>query len=361
MGVFCLRVDDANVAMSNRHTYVEQYSREETLKVWTDGAGSDASVQASAGDVVQLSDQAKALALSQPGVNDDGSDEDSLVLTASPQDKLKAMIIQRLIEVLTGKKIKIRLSDDVKISRNEPGGQADSSHQAAAIQQPQRQGWGLQYDASETYTEQEQMIFTAEGVIRTNDGREIRFSAQLNLSREFIQTQSISLRAGDAARVDPLVINFDGNAAALTDDRFNFDLNSDGKQEQISFVRPGSGFLVLDQNSDGKIDRGTDLFGPSSGNGFAELSRFDADGNGWIDEGDPVYSKLRIWSRDAQGNDSLSTLGEKGIGAIFLGNVDSQFDLKDKENALQGEVRRTGIYVTESGSAGTIQQVDLTL
>ena len=41
------------------------------------------------------------------------------------------------------------------------------------------------------------------------------------MNREFVQSRDISLRAGDAL-LDPLVINFDGNAAELTDRKFAF-------------------------------------------------------------------------------------------------------------------------------------------
>lgn len=351
------------MTMYSNYIHAEQYSRQESLKAWNGSAGTGDQARAAAAlpvrDTVQLSGQAAELSASQgagTGSNDDGA----LVLSVSPGDRAKAEIIQRLIEVMTGKKIRIQVMDDAEATSNKPAGQA-GGQPVAAGRQLQGVGWGLQYDVSETYTEQEQMNFAAEGVISTKDGREIRFSAQLNLSREFTQTQSLSLRAGDAAKVDPLVINFAGNAAQLTEGKFNFDLNSDGQPEQISFVQPGSGFLVLDRDNNGKIDRGTDLFGPSSGNGFTELARYDADGNGWIDESDPVYSQLRIWSRDAQGKDTISTLSEKGIGAIYLGNVNARFDLKDQGNTLQGVAQRAGVYVTDSGSTGTIQQIDLVL
>ncbi len=358
---FSLRIIGASVTMSSNYIHAEQYSRKESLKTWSGGTEDHARAATAlpVQDSVQLSSQSAELPAAQD-VGTGTGDDSALVLSVSPEDRSKAEIIQRLIEIMTGKKIRIQVMDDVQNSGNRQAKQA-GGQPVAARWQPQDAGWGLQYDASETYAEQERMSFAAEGVISTGDGREIRFSAQINLSREFTQTQSISLRAGAAASVDPLVINFDGKAAQLTDSKFSFDLNSDGDPEQISFVQPGSGFLVLDRDSDGKIDQGTDLFGPGSGDGFTELAQYDADSNGWIDEGDPIFSKLRIWSRDARGNDSISTLSDKGVGAIYLGNVSARFDLKNQENTLQGVAQRAGIYVTEDGSAGTIQQIDLTL
>ena len=141
--------------------------------------------------------------------------------------------------------------------------------------------------------------------MKTADGKTIDISVQLNMSRTFYSHESISIRAGDAlAPIDPLVINFDGPAAALTERNFQFDLDCDGEMNQISFVGSGSGFLCLDLNEDGRINDGSELFGPRTGNGFAELAAYDEDGNGWIDEADSIYERLRIWTRDAQARTS---------------------------------------------------------
>ena len=96
-----------------------------------------------------------------------------------------------------------------------------------------------------------------------------------------------------------------------------------------------------------------------SGNGFADLSAYDSDKNNWIDENDAVYSRLLVWSKDSAGKDTLSTLAQRNVGALYLGNVATPFDLKDSENALQGQVRSSGIYLNENGSVGTLQQIDL--
>jgi hypothetical protein len=178
------------------------------------------------------------------------------------------------------------------------------------------------------------------------------------MSREFAARNEVHFAAGNAA-IDPLVINFDGHAPGLTDTKYQFDLDSDGTQDQISFVEEGSGFLALDLNNDGTVNNGKELFGPNTGNGFSELEAYDSDGNDWIDESDPIYQRLRIWTKDDQGNDVLCALGQKGIGAIYLGNVATDYQMKDQTNQLQGQVASTGIYLYENGSAGTIQQIDL--
>ena len=208
--------------------------------------------------------------------------------------------------------------------------------------------------------EAEQTAFSAQGVVRTADGREIRFDLQLLMSREYYEESNISIRAGDAVRKDPLVINFNGTAAQLTDVKFDFDIDSDGQPDSISFVAPGSGFLALDRNGDGKINNGGELFGTQSGNGFADLAQYDSDGNHWIDENDPIYADLRVWTKDADGKDRLSTLAAQKVGALYLGNVSTPFSINNSSsNAQLGQLQSTGIYLNENGSAGTLQQIDL--
>ncbi|MPN05160.1 hypothetical protein SDC9_152410 [bioreactor metagenome] len=55
----------------------------------------------------------------------------------------------------------------------------------------------------------------------------------------------------------------------------------------------------------------------------------------------------------------MLALGQKGVGAIFLGSAATNFSLKDAGNQLNGEISKTGIYLNEDGTAGTIQHVDL--
>ncbi len=179
--------------------------------------------------------------------------------------------------------------------------------------------------------------------------------------REFTVQHDISFRAGDAKKIDPLIINFSGAAAQLTDTKYQFDLNSDGRKDNISFVQPESGFLTLDKNEDGKVNNGKELFGPNTGNGFSELAKYDSDGNQWIDESDPIFKKLKIWTKDAKGTDSFFTLADKNVGAIFLGSISVQFEYKNAQNDSRGGVKRTGVFVKESGMAGTVQQIDLTV
>ena len=72
-----------------------------------------------------------------------------------------------------------------------------------------------------------------------------------------------------------------------------------------------------DFNNDGIINDGKELFGPNSGNGFSDLANYDLDKNGWIDENDTIYDKLRIWTKDTEGNDYLLALAKESIWSIM--------------------------------------------
>ena len=124
-------------------------------------------------------------------------------------------------------------------------------------------------------------------------------------------------------------------------------------------LNPNSGYLALDANSDGIINDGNELFGTQSGNGFKDLLAHDEDGNGWIDEADSIFQKLKIWTMDENGNSTLIDLAEAGIGAIYLGYENTEFSLKNDANETNAVIQKTGLFLYENGMSGTIQQMDL--
>lgn len=235
------------------------------------------------------------------------------------------------------------------------------------IVQPSAKGMNYSFTRAEYQYESEETTFSAKGVVRTADGREIPFNIDVGMSREFesfyeenTNVSIANLRGTDyAALCDPLVINLNNNVASVSDQKIRFDIDGDGELDSIGRLAQGSGYLALDKNNDGKINDGTELFGTKSGDGFADLAEYDEDGNGWIDENDAVWSKLRIMSYDANGKENLYTLAQSGVGAICLSRVATDFSQKDDENATQSVVRSTGIFLYENGAAGTVQHMDV--
>lgn len=218
----------------------------------------------------------------------------------------------------------------------------------------------MAYSEAHFFGEKEETAFYSSGKVVTEDGRKIDFDVTAYMSRSFCEYTQMEINYQKAACVDPLVINLNGGNAEVRDQKFLFDLDCDGKMDNIAMLKEACGFLALDKNNDGVINDGSELFGTKTGNGFEELAVFDFDGNGWIDENDPVFNQLRIWTKDESGKDKLVGLGVAGVGAIYLGNISTPFTLNSSaSNAMQGQIRRTGVFLKENGEAGTIQHVDL--
>ena len=210
---------------------------------------------------------------------------------------------------------------------------------------------------SEASYEQEQLAFVANGQVSTADGREIRFD--LGFALNYQKLQLSERLTSSAALKDPLVLNLEGLAPGFSSARFEFDLDADGSRESLTQLANNSAFLALDRNGNGQIDDGSELFGARSGNGFAELAALDEDGNGILDEADSGFASLRLYRSDT----ALLTLGDQKIGAIFLNAAATPFMHLGGDQGAQGEspavLRQTGIYLTEDGKAGTVQQIDL--
>jgi hypothetical protein len=211
--------------------------------------------------------------------------------------------------------------------------------------------WGRRI--TERVSESEATTVCGKGQVRTCDGREIAFAFNVNMQRQYTR-ESVSEEGSMVRLRDPLVLSFDGKACELTGERFAFDLDADGTPEHIPGLAAGSCFLVFDRNGNGRADDGSELFGVKSGDGFADLTLLDDDGNGWIDEGDAAFAQLALWS-----GEHWRSLAGQGVGALYTGSVAAPFALKDADNELLGQIRAAGVYLLESGQAGLMQQVDL--
>lgn len=338
-----MRITDSTVSLSAAHSLTVSDVSHEALQVWGKTPEQiQENLVPSQAAVVELSEQGLGLAKTN-------STDQTVLFELSDEDKRKIQLIEKFIEALTGKKLRILLPEPKTVRL----GQAASLGSLQPLQ-----GWGLRYERRESHSESEKLAFSAAGIVKTADGRQISFTADLAMSRSFYSESYVSIRAGDALK-DPLVINYDSPAARLTDTKYRFDIDADGKVDQISFVQQGSGFLAIDKNNDGRINDGSELFGTASGDGFADLAAYDGDSNGWIDENDAIFNKLRIWTKDAEGKDYLLALGQVGVGAIFIGKAATEFALNDANNVQHGQIRSTGIFLRENGLPGTVQQIDL--
>ena len=366
-----MRIADSTIQLASSHSSVEFYQRQESLTLWRQGRSPATSQQVNGQDD-QLKDQAQTLADQAAKVSLSEQAQQAAAAIATPSaaeveglgeeselmEDLNMRILRTLFEKLTGRKFRMLNYGALQSARHASA----ASNQAAEAQPagPVRAGWGVDYQRREVYHESESTQFSAAGVVTTADGQQIEIGLEVNLSHSFTSINEERLQLGDAVFKDPLVLNFEGTAAQLTQDTFSFDIDADGSADQIAFVSQGSGFLALDANGDGSINDGSELFGAQSGDGFADLAAYDEDGNGWIDEGDAIYENLRIWTRTAAGEEQLLALGDKNIGALYLVNIATPFALKQAEtNEQQGQVRASGLFLFENGQVGSMQQLDL--
>ncbi|TSE35262.1 hypothetical protein [Tepidimonas charontis] len=263
--------------------------------------------------------------------------------------------LARMIEALTGLRVRVFRAEALHTSASLDVA-VDAAAAATSPDSVGSVGWGLIYDRVEIHVAEQHLTFQASGHVALADGRQIDFALDFALHSTTVDVRALSVRAGDAVQrlKDPLVLALDAGLPALSDLRFAFDLDADGTLESIPFVATGSGFLALDRNGNGRIDDGRELFGALTGDGFAELSALDDDGNGWIDAADAGFARLLVWTRDGAGTERLQPLGDAGVGALHLGRVATPFALGEA-----GRLRSSGMYLTEDGNARLMQQIDL--
>lgn len=354
-------IKSSAIQLNSQHQLLKSSQNSRSLRFWKNQDQAGSSKKENSTDVLSLSSSAKTYKTEKQSLD--------LSNTLDANQGINFLIVNHMVKAITGHDFKL-FSPAELTANTDTGITADPKNIEIITtppppppeNQPSSAGFGLVYEAHAIYQESENTSFSAVGIIKTQDGKSIEFSVTLNMSREFRVETNLSITAGDPEKkVDPLVINFDGNAAELSQTHFEFDIDANGTPEQIATLRPGSGFLALDKNQDGVINNGSELFGPNSGNGFAELAKYDSDNNGFIDKADPIYNKLRIWQRYEDGSQQLIALGDKNIGAIYLGHATTPFQLRTADNQSLGEITDTGVYLTEDGKTGTIQQINLSV
>ena len=136
-------------------------------------------------------------------------------------------LIASMMELLTGEKCRCRVDEIAALPATTAAGTPQL--RAAAGAPARTMEWNTR--VVEHIAEHERTEFDAAGRVRTADGREIDFDLSLTMCRDFQCTREYEER-GRVEFHDPLVINYDGRAADLTDLRFDFD--ADGLEVVVS-------------------------------------------------------------------------------------------------------------------------------
>lgn len=180
-------------------------------------------------------------------------------------------------------------------------------------------------------------------------------------------------RSGGAQR-SPILLDLDRNQFHLSGEAVEFDLDSDGQPEPVTWVSPGTrdAFLYRDLNGNGLVDDGSELFGDAtllkSGeqaeHGYEALTEFDLVENGGnqdglIDQSDSIFSHLKVWlDSNANGvhekSESMS-LAEAGVLSLGLDYKESP-----RTDKYGNEFRYTGRGVIDvNGRAKSMHTTDV--
>lgn len=166
---------------------------------------------------------------------------------------------------------------------------------------------------------------------------------------------------------DPLVLDLDGNGVNTVGTNLNihFDNDGDGNKEQTGWISDSDGFVVIDKNSNGTIDDGTELFGSNTilsdgttaQDGYQALKEYDINLDGKIDIRDDVFSQLKIWNdinyNGISEEGELSSLSELGIKSISV-NGESSNQVDPSGN----KIVKTGVFEFENGIIGVSNSLD---
>jgi hypothetical protein len=113
----------------------------------------------------------------------------------------------------------------------------------------------------------------------------------------------------------PLVVVFDDAPVTFTQSNAVFHIGEDDRTEWVSAATP---WLALDRDGSGCIESERELFA-----GFDELAKLDANHDGRIDDRDPAFHELLLWS-DRDQNKQCTAVELTSLGfPIDLAHTDA--------------------------------------
>lgn len=271
-----------------------------------------------------------------------------------PYQEMTKVILERILQrfLQTGKKVEM-YPKSLNVADSLP------KKESPSIQI----GVKRQYTIEKTiqYERKDAIAFNTQAIIKTED-KEFNIELQCSYTKAFFEQHKETLSFEETNFLDPLIIQYDANASAFdtlsSTMSFQFDLKNDNTLVDIPALKKGNGFLVLDKNNNGVIDNGSEMFGPNTNNGFEELRAYDSDGNHWIDENDPIFNDLLIWSKNENNEESLIALGQSGIGALYLNEIKSDFTYNKSVNESMARLKANSIFLREDGTTGMLSSLD---
>lgn len=188
------------------------------------------------------------------------------------------------------------------------------------------------------------------GELTLNNGNTVSFALDFSMEVSWARYSYTEQRLQD-----PLLVSLSGEPVQLTDNSSTFDLHNNGKAVQLPQLAAQQYYLAYDRNQDKQVNNGAELFGPSTGQGFAELARFDDNDNGFIDPADDIWQYLYLWRPEQ----SLLSMQQAKLGAISIESVPTAMPLYNADNTLAGQLQRSGVAFMADGTPALVQQIDV--
>ncbi|NQY74139.1 MAG: LysM peptidoglycan-binding domain-containing protein, partial [Candidatus Margulisbacteria bacterium] len=187
-----------------------------------------------------------------------------------------------------------------------------------------------------------------------------------NYIGDLAKMNSLFLAAPDVERVDPLVVDLNGDGVQLIsfeDSTVTFDVDNDGYAENTGWVSAEDGIIVHDKNQDGVIndisETLSEYYTENVIDGLEALQTLDSNKDGLFNKFDDVWSDLKVWQdQNLDGisqSEEMKTLDESGIASISLDRQES-----DRER-LEGNpvLSRSSMRMTD-GTEREVAAVDFT-
>ena len=168
----------------------------------------------------------------------------------------------------------------------------------------------------------------------------------------------------------PLVLVFDGRPVSFQSAEHGFSLTADGVHARTDWPSSATPWLVMDRNSNGRIDDGSELFGSASplsagrtaSHGFEALAALDDNADGVVDTNDAAWGQLMVW-RDEDG-DGVSNPGElRGVADVGLLSISLDYRVEPRCDARGNceRERATFQWRDADGAVRTGETVDIHL
>ncbi|WDE10780.1 hypothetical protein [Thalassomonas haliotis] len=223
---------------------------------------------------------------------------------------------------------------------------------------------GEQVQVEEWFTREQSLSYQMQGQFQLDD-KQISLSYEFNISSESTRYRRFATRAGNLQ--DPLLVQFGNQSLGHIQDRQAFDINNDKSLDKLPVFSGDVGYLVFDENANGRADDGSELFGPASGNGFQELAAFDSNQNGFIDKDDEHFEQLYLWQPKGESEGEVEpgaqqqwlSLDDAGIAAINLSAIETPYSFYDENDQLEAQMRRSSFAIGENGRGYGVHQVDV--